>query len=174
MRSKKAQFQHVFTFILMILISGVVLIMGYTFINQLLGQSCSVEKLDLKNVLESDLKRYASYGSYHEPDYLVPCGAERICFIDTKAFKDDNDDGVYEDNDGYAGDGGGYNAIIGELKSPTPNSVFLIYDDSVEPLQLFSTRISVDGDVLCVNATSGRFRIGMSGQGRMVVLTHAS
>ncbi|MBR9693150.1 hypothetical protein GOV07_04460 [Candidatus Woesearchaeota archaeon] len=170
MRSRRGQFQHVFSFILMMLIAGVVLLMGYKFISQILGQSCSVEKLDLKNALESDFKRYASYGSYHEPTYLVPCDSEMICFIDADVFGEAAD-GLYPGNSGFT-----YriNAIQGEVRAPTPNNVFLVYDDHVEPLQLFSTRISVANDVFCINATSGRFRLGMEGKGRTVVLTYES
>lgn len=182
---KKGQFQHVFTFIMLILIAGVVLVLGYRFISQLLGQSCEVEMLNLQKSLGEDLSRYASYGSYHEPAYPVPCGARALCFIDADKFGQEQN-GIYAGTESFSES---YPAINAEITSPStpPASVFVLLEDkSLKPLQLFSKKIdipgqlpedaadgSVGGAVICIPTTGGRFRVGMEGKGRRVVITDA-
>jgi len=172
---RRGQFQHVFTFIMLIIIAGIVLLLGYKFINGLLSQSCDVERLKFANNLEHDLKGYADYGSYHEPALPAPCHAEQLCFISKDAFKDDNGDGIYDDtSETYPAN----SVIEAELKypsQPAPNNIFLVFDKSTEPLQFFAEKVVVeDKDVLCVNATSGKFRVGFTGRGRTVIVSDKS
>ncbi len=183
-RVRKGQFQHVFTFIMLLMLAGVILLLGYRFISGLLGQSCQVETLKFSNTLKDDLRSYASYGSYHAPALPAPCNAEAVCFISTDKFKTAGD-GTYEDqtlssytanNERYEGNG----VILAELNHPSqpkPKSVFLISEHGkrTEPLPLFSEKIRVVGkDVLCVPARGGRFHIGFAGKGRTVVLSDES
>ncbi len=172
---RRGQFQHVFTFIMLIVIAGVVLLLGYTFINSLLSQSCNVEQLKFANNLERDLKGYADYGSYHEPALPAPCHARALCFISSDAFERDPQ-GVYKDNPGATYPANG--VIEAELRfpsQPAPNNIFLVFDKSTEPLQFFGEKVVVEGEkVLCVNATSGKFRVGFTGRGRTVIVSDES
>jgi len=183
-RVRKAQFQHVFTFIMLIMLAGVILLLGYRFISGLLGQSCQVETLKFSNTLKDDLRSYAAYGSYHEPSLPAPCDTEAVCFISADKFATARD-GKYKDqglsryttnNARYEGNG----VILAELNHPSqpkPKNVFLLSDNGkqTEPLPLFSEKIRVAGkQVLCVPARGGRFHIGFEGRGRTVVLSDKS
>jgi hypothetical protein len=155
------------------MIAGVVLLLGYRFVDELLTKGCEIEKLELADALEGDIKRHSAYGSYHEPAYPVPCRAESVCFIDKEAFEDDDGDGYADGIPGFTHE---YASVQSEARRPSdpPNSIFLVEKGVARALQLYSDRVTVAGDALCVNETSGRFRIGMEGKGRTVVLSDAS
>ncbi len=169
----KGQFQHVFTFIMLIIIAGVVLLLGYKFIFDIGDRVCEVEALEFKNQLAKDLKSYSSYGSFHLPELSVPCEAIAICFADADLYGDETE-GIYAGTATFTHT----NPVIQqEVRAPStpPSNVFIITaDDNVQPLQLFSEKIDVLGEVLCVNATSGRFHLGFEGKGRTVTITDES
>ncbi len=173
---RKGQFQHVFTFLMLILIAGVVLLLGYRFIAGLLDQGCEVELLELREDLERDLRAYASYGSYQEPSYPAACGARALCLIAGDAWQDADGDGSLDDDP--AASYPGNSAIEAELRYPSrpePNNLFLLYGDRTEPLGLWAERVRLDdGKVLCVEEAGGRFRLGAEGKGRTVIISDES
>ncbi len=169
----RGQIQHVFVFIMLIIIAGVVLLLGYKFIGGLLGQSCDVEKLEFMNGLEKALRDYASYGTHKTAAFDAPCNALQLCMVSASAFEKDSNGKFKKQTFAYPG-----NLIIQDaVADPNPESptnLFLVYEKGVtEPIQLFAEKLDVAGTpkVVCVNATSGRFNLVFDGKGRTVVVT---
>jgi hypothetical protein len=90
---RRGQFQHVFTFLMLMIIAGIVLLLGYRFLTGILGDACEVEHVAFSEKIQDALTDYASYGSFHTPALAAPCNAQMICFIDARNFK--LDEGVY-------------------------------------------------------------------------------
>ncbi len=173
--NRRAQFQHVFTFIMLIIIAGVVLLLGYRFISSLFTSTCEAEQLDFINTLRSDLRSYAAYGTIKTAALSAPCGAARLCFVDATAYGTPDANGIYP--------GGAITsanpAIRNAVASPTtpPANIFLLDDKgAATPLQLFGDkiRLAAPSAPLCVNATAGKFRVGFEGGGQTVLLTDKS
>jgi hypothetical protein len=170
------QLQHVFTFIMMIVIAGVVLLLGYMFISRILGTQCETERMSLVTDLRKDLRSYSSYGSIHVVEFPATCGEAELCFVDATSFGKPDAGGIYPGTSiaSYAN-----KVIEHEVKSPSmpPNNIFLVDDKGVTaPLQLFGDKIALDNPAqpLCINATGGTFRVGFEGKGLTVLLTDKS
>lgn len=164
----KGQLQHTFTFIMLILLAGVVLLFGYRMIGGdggILSKSCAIEELKLKQQIEDYLDSYSKYGTYQQKTLLAPCDAQQLCFADVELFGEPNSNGVYEGSTFSFGD----SVIAAEIQTPStpPNNVFLVdKNGATVPLQLWSEKVKiVPQGVLCVNATSGSFRLTFKGEG---------
>ncbi len=183
MTARSGQFQHVFTFLMLVIIAGVVLILGYVFISHILHSQCQVETVRFRTTLQQQLKDYARYGTVEEAALTAPCDTTAICFLDARLFTQ-QPDGSY----GAAIPAFAYPSVPAiqveaqHPSQPAPNSVFLIRQDgAAEPLGFFSDRIATSASprqsadyVLCIDATGGRFRIGYDGKGRTVLLSDAN
>lgn len=171
-RRRDAQVHQVFTFIMFAVIAGVVLLLGYTFIDNLLGKACQTEKIRFMNTLEKDLRSYASHGSFHKPGLQAPCEAERLCFVDATNYDDQDGDGIYEDNAGFSNPNRVIADAVRHPESP-PKNIFLVYDDgTTEPLGWGEkVALTEPDEELCINRTSGTFIVGFEGRGRTVLLT---
>jgi hypothetical protein len=186
MTMRRGQFQHVFTFIMLIIIAGVVVVLGYKLISSILGSECEVAQIDFRTSIEKQIQSYSSYGTFKRSELPAPCDAFALCFIDASLFGGQKPDGS------YPGTPTGFSypdnpVIESEVRSPSipPANVFLIQEDRTVPLQFFSDKITVatahgttspsmSNGVLCVNATSGRFHVNFEGKGRTVVLSDGS
>ncbi len=156
---------------MLMVIAVVVLLLGYRFIDQVLGRGCDVERLEFQHSLERMLKRYSAYGSLQRPTLQAPCGAQLLCFVD--ATQIDADPG----KEGYEGNGSfsySNNPIIeAAVKSPSqsrPANIFLVSDKATEPVG-YNEKIRLEtGSILCVEARGRGFALEMHGQGRTVLL----
>lgn len=171
----RGQFQHVFAFLMLMLIAVVVLLLGYKFIHLILQDQCQVEEVNFKNTLEKDLHDFSAFGTVKRSAISAPCKAKEVCFVDASKYGSERD-GIYAGSPSFTY---ANSHIQNEVRSPStpPSNVFLIDDTGgTTPLQLFSKKIATkDPNMpLCVNATSGNFRIGFNGKGRTVLLTDAS
>lgn len=180
---RKGQFQHVFTFLMLMIIAGIVLLLGYRFLSGILGNACEVEQASFVDQLKKDLKQYSSYGSFHAPAITAPCNAQMICFVDTQNFEDDNGDGIWAERALSPAYAQGTNKIIDEeVSNPSspPHNIFLIHEDgTTRYVDFFGDKVSlaIPNKPLCINATSGKFRLGFGGKGRTVIIsdeTHSS
>ena len=175
-RSRRAQFQHVFTFIMLIIIAGIVLLLGYKFIASLLQGTCEAEQLNFITTLKEDINTYAAYGTLKTVALSAPCNAVQMCFVDATVFTA-NPDGTYSKSSISFSTKNP--VIMSEVNTPStpPNNIFLLDDkDITTPLQFFGDKIALvqPGTPLCINATAGNFRVGFAGQGLTVRLTDKS
>ncbi|MFH1589469.1 MAG: hypothetical protein ABIB43_02795 [archaeon] len=161
MKSKinsKGQIQQVFIYIATILIVGLVLIVGYKAIDNMMHQGCDVEKVTFKSNLETFIKDYSSYGSLHKESLKLPCSAQKICFVDTETIGDQNF--IF-----------GANIIIqNSIRGDIAENIFMILDDRTEPFG-FIEEIAVNEGAVCINATGGRLHLTFTGQGRTTAIS---
>jgi len=175
---RRAQLQHVFAFIMLIVIASVVLLLGYRFITKLLGDQCRVETIQFTNLLEKSLKDYAAYGTRKTVALSLPCGAVRLCFVDASRYNKNGDIYIGTTNPSLFTTSN--KVILDEVQhptNPTPANIFLIQEkNETHPLQFFAEKVTLANQKapLCIDATAGQFRIAFNGQGRTALIKDGS
>ena len=151
--NKKGQTHQVFTYIMVIIVVGAVLILGIRSIGNILGKACEVDEVTFKRDIENILSKYTRSGNTGYETIRVPCNYEEICFLDSDI---DNCDGIQ-------------NKIINqECEAGTGNNVFISKGGFTEPL--FSIEnINIDyknKKFVCIEPTGKHYYIKLEGIGR--------
>jgi len=154
--NKKAQIQQVFVYIITIVVVGLIFMIGYKAIGGMMSKGCDVEKTTFKTNLESFITKYTSYGEFHLEEMGVPCSFAQICFVDTGLIRNPPTTFTYPKN---------YIIESSVQDSDVEENIFMIKTDITEPLK-FSPEVVVDGDIICINNTDGRFHLAFEGMGR--------
>ena len=157
---KKGQTQQVFIYIMVILVVGGVLLFGYKSIHKLMGQSCDVDETTFKSQLKQMLESNNGYGDKSTKPIKVPCGSDKLCFVNS------SQEGVNMNtlNDLYPD-------IYQEVHAGTGNNVFLIKGQETSALYILDyiivpgTSTSTQG-FLCINATGDNFYMVLEGIGK--------
>lgn len=83
---KKAQLQHVFLYLFALVVIGALVIIGYKSITKITAAGCDAGKETFKSELLSLIDQYDSRGSQHLEKLSVPCGFNKLCFLDSDAI----------------------------------------------------------------------------------------
>ena len=86
--SKKSQIQQVFIFILVAIILGIVVLVGYKSINSLTKSSCETEKVSFITQMEKMVLLYKNYGDERIVHLRAPCGYSKLCIINSIDLRD--------------------------------------------------------------------------------------
>lgn len=147
---KRGQTQQVFIYLMVIIVVGAVLLIGYRSVDNILDRSCDVDISSFRSSLSSDLSQNTRTGRVASNDYRVPCAYTTLCFIGQ---------GANEDGDDYPA------ALKADISAETGNNVFLLEGElvresfSMETLTIDET----DSGVLCVEAENNRFNARFEG-----------
>ncbi|MAG60986.1 hypothetical protein CL619_04320 [archaeon] len=169
-RDKKGQgIGQVFVFIVAGLTFAFVMIFGYKAIADFLEKGETVEFLQFKNEIESDIKQIASeYGAVRQTTFYLPARYEEVCFIDLDAEYDSSSElcqkniiacDVWE----TAFEEGGYTAA--------DENVFL---EPTAPVSIKVYNIELDEDYFCATVSGGQFTLRLEGLGSKTYLSEAS
>ncbi|MFT4311222.1 MAG: hypothetical protein ACMXX7_01195 [Candidatus Woesearchaeota archaeon] len=155
---KKAQTQQVFIYIMIIIVVGALLIIGFRSINTVLDRSCDVEKGRFVTAVQNDLERNTRFGFVQITDHRAPCSYEFICFANT----DDNDlEKVPEDADLPPNI---QSLIDAEVQAGTERNVFLVDQGGIlEPI--ISYENLAEETAICFEVRGGRFEFLLEGIG---------
>ncbi|MFH1506304.1 MAG: hypothetical protein ABIE94_04955 [archaeon] len=152
MRSKKGQMQHVFIYILTIVIVGLILLMGYRIIGNTIKQGCEVEHIQFTSDILSFADKHDTFGSYHKELIPVPCEFDQICFVDSQFVKD-----------GRNSTSG--NIIIDDsVTDKVYKNIFLVGKTTL-PVG-YVGKIQVSTGYICVDATADKFKVAFRGTGK--------
>jgi hypothetical protein len=145
--SKKAQTQQVFIYMMVIVVIGGLLLIGFRSINNIIDKGCEVEYTNFKSQLLQELQRNTRFGMVNEINIRSPCNYEQICFGGTN-------------ND---------NAVIRASMTAGAENIFLKQGNYYEPLLKYEPLNSQTGRELCINVSGGRFNFILSGvaQGKL-------
>lgn len=160
---------QVFVFIVAGLTFAFVMIFGYKAIADFLEKGETVEFLQFKNELESDIKQIASeYGAVRQTTFYLPGKYEEICLIDLDATYDSTSE-ICENNviacDVWetASEEGGYSAA--------DENVFL---DPPAPVSIKVYQMELDEEFLCIPVSGGQFTLRLEGLGSRTYISEAS
>lgn len=152
---KKAQVQQVFTYILVILVVGTILLLGLRAILNIMNKSCEVEEASFRKDLDRLLSRYSSYGNMGYEELRVPCDYEEICFINIGECENIDNTVIKQECD--VGTGNNIFVKQGQLTIP----LFAI--DNLE------VKTEEDEGILCIEPRSNRYYFKLEGIGRGTV-----
>ncbi len=150
----RGQVQQVFIYILVIIVVGLIMLMGYRAISDFTSQGENIKLVNLQTDLENFAERYTSYGVIKNEELTVPSGVSEICFL----------------NNSMTGDVD--NLIIKQYASSDiePINVFLIGEETTPFLKLDLVYPS-NNELECITAQSGKFHIKFEGKGSKVLVS---
>ena len=157
---KRSQlYSQIFIYILTILLVSFILIYGYnavqTFRDRAEQVSCLKFKNDLRNAISGIL---SDFGTVKNEDFEL-CGTyTQVCFVESFKRIDKNNlpfnvDPIIKDN----------------ILSGAGRNVFLV--EKIAKDSFYAGNISVDQDVMCVNALNSKVSLRLEGKGNHVFLT---
>lgn len=158
---KKGQIQgQVFIYILTLIITGAILIFGYTSVRNLMEKSEQVELANFKTTIKSDFEKMSSdYGSVKTMSYNVPSKLKEVCF--------------YQEGEGSLPED--INPLIKDsIIDETGSNVFLVMGNAIEPLELSRLEIKNEGyNLLCIKISSNILKLRLEGLGDGVLVEQA-
>lgn len=149
--TKQAQTQQVFIYIMVILVVGAVLLLGYKSINDVMNKSCTVDQATFKNDFTQLLERNSGYGDIYKKALGVPCDVDAICFVNKTVTNPE----TKITNP----------LILQSYQAGATDNVFLIKGTTLTPL-LSKDNLDVKDGFFCINNTAGKFNIMLEGIGK--------
>ncbi len=175
---KKGQLQHVFIYLMAILVMGVLVILGYRFISVLMDQQCDISDSSFERTLEDHLESSTRYGAVTQVGIDAPCDYDMICLADSRFFDNAVPNHVREeDTHTYFKNG----IIKANAQDNIQRNIYLIHkrgDEIGETKDILwsenlividddsSTTPEVEYGVHCVDISSGQFTFWVKGLGR--------
>ena len=157
---KKGQVQQVFIYLMVIIVVGTLLLVGYKVINGLMDRGCDVETHDFILTIKSELDANSEYGSSDKVYLKTPCDYDEICFLNASSVNAaGNPDLNSIDNRILLAE---YPVIEEEYSAGTGMNVFLVNQGFVEPI-LNVKGLDVEGSFTCIQSRGGHFEIKMEG-----------
>jgi len=163
---KKAQMQQVFTYIMVVIVVGIILTIGVRAIGNIINKACEVNEATFKINIENTLNRYSSFGSVGYETIKAPCPEyTQICFM-THNITQEGACSQALDN----------TFVSPEVKNIALNectiqghNVFLIKGTMIIPITI--NNINVTNNFLCIESRSGQFPLKIQGQGRTILIS---
>ena len=159
---------QVFTYIIVILVVGVLVVFGYKAFSDIIKTDCEGQRATFEKSLTTYLDEYTDKDSVHEKTLRVPCGVKEVCFADY----------------GYC-DGSSMTSIEAHTQDPVVLSsvsdctanIFLLgeYTETLKFSKKLSDKISLADSTPydCFKVINGRIKIVFEGQGRKTLLSHS-
>lgn len=154
---RRAQlYSQIFVYILTIILVSFILIYGYTAVQNFRKRaeqvSCIKFKNDLSNSIESIL---SDFGSVKRKDLELCAGYSLVCFVETFQNIDmpSSTDPVIKDS----------------ILAGAGKNVFLV--ENIAKESFYAGNISVEPDVLCIEAANQKISLKLEGKGNHVLLS---
>ncbi len=167
--NKRGQATQVFLYVIMVLIVGLVLILGYKGIGALLGDIEETGIIEFRGDVQSAVKKGASYGRVSTYDFDTGSDHEKLCFVDRGAFKGSGSLNI-GDAPPLIEDSVITSRGTTDIKEDDFN-VFVLRGDQIEPILTGPLELDKPGasaghtSFKCFNLTSGRVSIVFKGDG---------
>jgi hypothetical protein len=127
---KKAQVQQVFIYIMVILVVGTILLLGFRAIMNIMDKACDVNEVVFKKELEDTMSKYSRMGNLGRETIKVPCNYDELCF--TSQSEDVNCDQISVGTDDRSDR---INQVLKtECEAGTGNNVFITQGQYTTPL----------------------------------------
>ena len=154
---KSQLYGQIFIYILTITFVAIILLYGYNSIKRLQTTAEKVACIKFKNDLQKSIETIQSdFGSVRKEELELCSNYKKACFV--KSFPVINKFSITADP-----------IIKDSLSSETGNNVFLA--DNVAKEAFYGGNISVDPDVLCIDAINNRIILRLEGLGDHVLIS---
>lgn len=157
---RKAQTQQVFIYLMVIIVVGAVLLIGYRSVDNILDRSCEVDISSFRGSLSSDLDQNTRTGRVASQEYRVPCSYSTLCFVGEGASESSLSNSNIP------------NSIIPDIEAETGNNIFLLEGDIVrESFSMQELIVENDDSVLCLEAQNNRFFTRFEGSAGSIIVS---
>ena len=163
-RSRKSQVQHIFTYIIAVIVVGVVVYFGYQAIAGFMKQGCDVEKITFEKNLESFISKHKPFGKNRKEVLQAPCGYTQVCFVDKRQIGNDSQ-GHSSSPFNAVFDGHSYPLITSSIQDGVEATVFLYDGRFSEPILNANIFVNQNNGFICVENKNGKFSMMFSGKG---------
>jgi len=161
---RKAQVSQIFTYIIILLVVGVLVIMGYRGIMSIMKTSCQHQRVlfekDLLNLIDENTDK----GSVHEETLKAPCDVIEICLVNSNHCPDTAREGVLLDSNNVKD-----NVTRNAANDCTSN---IFFKGQFTEAVGFSNKISLASPdpllakIQCFDVRNGEFKFLFTGLGR--------
>ncbi len=165
MQSKRGQATQVFLYVIMVLVVGLVLVLGYKGIGALLETGEETGMIEFKGDVQSAVKKGASYGRISTYELSTGSDYEELCFIDRGAFAGAGSLPL-GDAPPLVQDSVKTSQSTKTVKEDDYN-VFVLRGDQIEPILADPIELEPNGNLgwRCFNLSSGRISLVFKGEG---------
>ena len=156
---KSQSYSQVFIYILTIVLVSFILVYGYNSVQSFKQRAEQVSCLKFKNDLTNAVETISSeFGSIIRKDLQVCNAYSKVCFVESfeSPVLPNNIDPIIKDS----------------ILSNTGKNVFLVENTAKE--SFYAGKISVEPDLLCINAVNGRVSLRLEGKGNHVLISQWS
>jgi len=151
---RRAQMSQAFTYIAIVLLIGLIAVLGFKGISNIMKSSCEQDKIVFVNNMMQFVEDYSDRGSVYEETIKAPCDISELCFVNTSLL-------------GYAiGWGGediGDDVIYSGVKSNKSN--IFVKGEFTEVIGR-SAKVNVESGILCMKSRNGYFKLVFTGTGK--------
>lgn len=158
--SGKGQIQaEVFIYILAVVITGAILLFGYTAIRDFVGKGEEATFIKLKTDLERDIASIRSdFGTVRLKEYQIPAKYSKVCFVGEERIKQGRSSGLSDDN-----------VIIKDsIESKVEKNVFFLPEGTDS---IYAGPVSAQNDFICFNVVQGSIRLRLEGKGATTAIS---
>ncbi len=151
---------QVFIYIMVGLVIGVIILIGYKAITGITAKSCQVEQLGFQTDIEAFIAKYNSYGSVTKKTMTAPCNYETICFVSVDA---DTAPGKFKCG----------NVIIQSSYDPkAKQNIYVVSKKATLPIGYAPLLTTADANnCTCIPQRNGNFYLTFIGQGSRTNVT---
>jgi len=163
---RRAQVSQVFTYLITILVIGVIVVVGYKGIAWIMKTNCEHGRLSFEKSLLEFIDEYSDLG-VHQESLSVPCNVREVCFADSRFCSEDITErpppiATYETK-------GADRVIISTVEDCTASTAnIFIKGENTEPIGFAGKLVLNEQDFpfKCFPAKSGKFKFLFRGLGR--------
>ncbi len=157
---RKAQINHVFMFLIAIMIIGAIALIGMRSINGIMKDKCTADIIIFKNEITEKIASNNDYGSVNYEKISAPCKYYTLCLVDAQTIKNP----LLLTGMGYPGE----QIIRDSVKDGVEKNIFLIGKDEVRSIgYVKQLKLSDPSNVTCIRKKAGVFNLLLKGQGRL-------
>ncbi|MGM5481853.1 MAG: hypothetical protein ACQESF_00175 [Nanobdellota archaeon] len=161
----KAQIpSQMFTYILTLLVIGMMLFLGVKWLGSLMDKSEDISMAKTKVEMESAFEKIkTNFGSWEYKEFRIPSEATRVCFLDRNYAKN----GDYKSTGICTEGNSDYNPIICEAWGAETQSIVFEPMDAME-MTVDVNYVEVEGGYICFKNENGVIRVKLTGKGNAV------
>ena len=79
---------QIFIYIMVIVVVGLIVLIGYTYIGKILEAKCNADRVKFVKQIEEYAEKYDGYNEVGTERISAPCDTDIVCFVDSQAVAD--------------------------------------------------------------------------------------
>lgn len=175
---RRAQVQHIMIFVIGLVVISLILLFGYSTLENLNDDRCEIQKLQFGNNLQQAIERNTAWGTSTVVTLKAPCETEQVCFFDREFI--DHPEDIEEDDFPPEWDiDGAWTTVVNSSLQTNKNNqqgdqtnIFTVTSQgNVEPVERYSSAraaIDVDEGSICADVEAEQLSVRLEGTGRAV------